>query len=90
MPDVGHRSIDGDDVAGDREIAVHFIQLVVALDVFRVRQLELLSLLARAPPTLLNVNQRPIVPIDLRLQHVVLLFEKRIRRLDVAKLIFGY
>lgn len=87
MPNVGDRPVDRDDVAGDCEVSVDTIQLLVPSNVFGLGQLESFALFARSASALLHGHMRPIVPVHLGHQHVVLLLEKRIRRLNVVKLI---
>lgn len=88
VSNVGDRSIHRDDVTGDCKVSVDTIQLLVPSNVFGLCKLESFATFARTASILLHVYMRPIVPVDLGHQHVVLLLKKWIRRFDVVKIIF--
>lgn len=88
VTNVGDGTIRRNYVASNCPVTVYTIQLIVSFDVFGIGKLKGLSLLTRPSSILLELDERPIVPVDLCLQHIVLLFEERISRFLVEKLIF--
>lgn len=89
MANVFDGSVNGDDVAGDCPISVDPVQLIVALDVLGIAELEFLALLAGPFALLLVVDVRVIVPVDFLAEHVVLLLEERVGWLHVVEVILS-